>query len=79
MWLAVPAKLISCTNDRAIADMHGNHVPICTALVPNAAEGDWVLVHAGFAIQQLSAVDAEKTFALMSDLAPDDPQTGDAP
>lgn len=79
MCLAVPAKLISCTEDRAVADMHGNRVPICIALVPNVAEGDWVLVHAGFAIQQLSEVEAEKTFAVMSDLAAHDPQTGGAP
>ncbi len=70
MCLAVPAKLTDCTDDhKAIADLHGNRIEVSTMLVPDAKEGDWVLIHAGFAIQQLDQQEAEKTWAVLDDLA----------
>ena len=69
MCLAVPAQLVSRNGTRAVADLDGNRVPICTALVPAAAEGDWVLVHAGFAIEQLSPEDARKILGLGRSIA----------
>jgi hydrogenase expression/formation protein HypC len=68
MCLAVPAKLMSCTDSHALADLHGNRVPISTALVPDAIPGDWVLIHAGFAIQRLSEQDVKETWELLKDL-----------
>jgi hydrogenase expression/formation protein HypC len=68
MCLAVPAKLIECEADEAIADLHGNRVRISTLLVPQARIGDWVLIHAGFAIQKLEQDQAEATFAVLEDL-----------
>jgi hydrogenase expression/formation protein HypC len=41
---------------------------VCTALVPDAAAGDWVLIHAGFAIQQVSEEDAAATFAVLREV-----------
>jgi len=38
-------------------------------LTPEASVGDWVLVHAGFAIQRLDAAEARATFAVLDDLA----------
>lgn len=37
-------------------------------MTPEAAVGDWVLVHAGFAIQQLDEAEAKETFAVLEDL-----------
>jgi len=68
MCLAVPAKLISRSETGAIADLHGNRVRISTLLVPEAIPGDWVLVHAGFAIQRLSDEDAQKTWEVLADV-----------
>ena len=68
MCLAVPGQLIQCVDGEAVVDLHGNQVPISTALVPAASVGDWVLVHAGFAIQKLSEEDAQKTFAILKDI-----------
>jgi hydrogenase expression/formation protein HypC len=81
MCLAVPAKLIQRDGDDALADLHGNHVRINTLLVPEAKVGDWVLIHAGFAIQQLNEEEAEATFAVLKDLqvaagANDEPTSG---
>ena len=68
MCLAVPAKLVSRSDSVAVADLHGNRVQISTVLVPDAIVGDWVLVHAGFAIQRLSDDDAQKTWDVLSDI-----------
>jgi hydrogenase maturation factor len=37
--------------------------------VPEAGVGDWVLVHAGFAIKKVDCDEATETFALIRDLA----------
>jgi hydrogenase expression/formation protein HypC len=68
MCLAVPALLVECEGEEAVADLHGNRVPVNTALVPEASQGDWVLIHAGFAIQKLTAADAQETWDVLKDL-----------
>lgn len=68
MCLAVPAKLVSCTGRAAVADLHGNRVQISTMLVPDAVPGDWVLVHAGFAIQRVSDDDVKLTWEVLKDM-----------
>lgn len=70
MCLAVPALLVECDEEQATADLHGNRVPVCTTLVPEARAGDWVLIHAGFAIQRLAPEDARRTWAVLNDLDP---------
>lgn len=68
MCLAVPAKVIERRGDEAVVDLHDNRITISTLLTPEATEGQWVLVHAGFAIQTLDAAEAEQTFAVLEDL-----------
>jgi len=68
MCLAVPAKIVQKSGDNATVDLHGNRVHISTLLTPDAQIGDWVLVHAGFAIQQLDAAAAAETFSMMKDM-----------
>ena len=69
MCLAVPAKVVQTAGASATVDMHGNRLEVSTMLLEGAAVGDWVLVHAGFAIQKIDAATAEETFALLGDLA----------
>ena len=69
MCLAVPARLDVCNEDQtALADLHGNRVEISTALVPDAIVGDWVLIHAGFAIQKLSQEETDEIWSVLEDL-----------
>ncbi len=68
MCLAVPGKIIKREADEAVVDLHGSQIAVSAALVPDAGLGDWVLIHAGFAIQQLSCTDAEETFAVLEDI-----------
>ena len=46
---------------------------ICLAYVPEVAVGDWVLVHAGFAIQQLDAEEADRTLQALEQLTEEAP------
>lgn len=68
MCLAVPAQVKACDGNEAVVDLHGNRVRVSTLLVPEVKDGDWVLVHAGFAIQKLNAETLEETWAVLEDL-----------
>jgi hydrogenase expression/formation protein HypC len=68
MCLAVPAQLVSTKGDEAVADLHGNRVTVNTLLVGDVKIGDWVLIHAGFAIQKLDYSEAQETFAILKDV-----------
>lgn len=70
MCLAIPAKLIQLIGSDGVVDLHGNQLPISTLLVPEAREGDWLLVHAGFAIQRLDETEAAETFAVLREADP---------
>lgn len=74
MCLAVPAKLISIdeTNDMfrtGIADFSGVRREINLAYVPEAAVGDYVLVHVGFAINLMDEAEALKTLEELREIA----------
>src|SRR5512143_3968835 len=56
MCLAVPAKIISINNDMATIDVYGARKDVSVMLLTEAPMiGDYVLVHAGFAIQSIKA------------------------
>ena len=65
MCLAVPGRLVTKEGDEGIVDLHGNQLRIHLALVPEAAVGDWLLIHAGFAIQMIDAQTAHETWSLL--------------
>ena len=62
MCLAVPGKITEIDKDRkhAIVDFGGSRRKINIMLTPDVKVGDYVLVHAGFAIQKMNAKDAEE-------------------
>ena len=71
MCLAVPAKIIERDGDEAIVDLQGNSLRVSTILTPEAGCGDWVLVHAGFAIAQLDEADAQETWGYLRQAFPE--------
>jgi hydrogenase expression/formation protein HypC len=62
MCLAVPAQIVSCEGDEAVVDLQGSQLRVSRVLTPEAGQGDWVLVHAGFAIAQLDEAEARETW-----------------
>ena len=70
MCLAVPGKILSLHDDaRGTVDMLGAQLEVSVRLTPDAAVGDYVLVHAGFAIQIIDAQEAAETLSIVEDLA----------
>ena len=65
MCLAVPMKLIKINGVTGIAEIGGLQREIGLLLVDNANVGDYVIVHAGYAIQKLDEKEAFKTIALL--------------
>jgi hydrogenase expression/formation protein HypC len=68
MCLAVPGKIASIKDNNAVADFNGVKRAVSLDLVPAAKRGDYVLVHAGFAIQVLEPKEAEETLKLFEEI-----------
>jgi len=67
MCLAVPAQIECITDGSSVVALMGSRTNVSLALVPSAKVGDWVLVHAGFAITILDADQARQTYQLLSE------------
>jgi hydrogenase expression/formation protein HypC len=61
MCLSVPAKIIEIKGDRAIVDFGQSQREVSIMLIKNPKVGDYVLVHAGFAIELLDEAEAKIT------------------
>jgi len=62
MCLAVPGKIVEASAEEAIVDFLGNRQRVDMTMAPDAVAGEWVLVHAGFAITTISEADALDTW-----------------
>ncbi len=70
MCLAIPAKVLNIElNGWAEVDVGGVRSRVCLTLVDGVTVGDYVIVHAGFALTRLNVEEAEKTLALFAELA----------
>jgi len=77
MCLAVPGQILSVAGDDPLTregrvSFAGVVKPVNLAYAPEAAAGDWVLVHAGFAIAVLDEAEAARTLAYLSELPAED-------
>jgi hydrogenase expression/formation protein HypC len=68
MCLAVPVQIVSVDGEEAVVEIQGVRRPANLALVPDAQAGDYVLVHAGFAIQKWSAEDVAEYRRLIAEM-----------
>ncbi len=68
MCLAVPARVVELTEDRAVVDAMGTRFKARTTLLPDVKIGDLVLVHAGFAISLVDEKEARKTWELIAQI-----------
>ena len=53
MCLAVPLKLIEINGRDAVGESLGMRRPLRVDFIPDPKPGDYVIVHAGFAIERL--------------------------
>jgi hydrogenase expression/formation protein HypC len=70
MCLAVPVRVAARLDDSWVeTEVGGVRTRVSVALIDEPAVGDYVIVHAGFAIARLDVAEAEKTLALFEELA----------
>ena len=67
MCVAVPGKVVAINGDMAQVDFKGNLVSVNTGLV-DPKVGDYVLVHAGCAIEVMEKDKAEEIIELFMEL-----------
>ena len=68
MCLSVPAKIVQVEKNMAKAEVGGLLREISIDLCPEVAVGEYVLIHAGFAIQRLDEKEAKETLDLLKQL-----------
>jgi hydrogenase expression/formation protein HypC len=68
MCLSIPAKIISINDDKAEVSCGGALFSAGLQLVDDVIPGDYVLLHAGFAIQKISEAEAEKTLRILREM-----------
>ncbi len=69
MCLGVPAKILETGDGAAVIELGGVRREISVMLLDDVSAGEWVIVHAGFAIEKLSEREAERTLALFREIA----------
>ena len=69
MCLAIPMQVESIDGDMAIVAVAGTRREASVSLLDKVEVGDYVLVHAGFAIRVLDEAEAEETARLLNELA----------
>jgi len=65
----VPGRILSFQGPTALVDFGGVTRTVMTPLLEGLRIGDYVLVHAGFAIQRLEASEASGVLALLEQVA----------
>lgn len=69
MCLAIPAKVVKLRDDGlADIELEGVIKEVSLDLVDDIAEGDFVIVHVGYALAKLDPEEAERTLALFAEM-----------
>jgi len=68
MCLAIPAKVLSLRNDTAQVDFGRGILREVNMVLVEAKVGDYVLVHAGYAIEVLDEREAKETLRLWKEI-----------
>ncbi|HAM36215.1 MAG TPA: hydrogenase assembly protein HupF [Elusimicrobia bacterium] len=73
MCLGIPGRIVAIFKDdtglaQGRLDFGGIFKPACLAYVPEAKIGDYVIVHAGFAISMVDPEEAAQVFKYLEEL-----------
>ncbi len=79
MCLAIPSRIISIENNMAVIDVEGIRREASLLLVDDAKVGDYVIVHAGYAINKINEEAAQESLKLLREalLTMEPPEKGD--
>ena len=78
MCLGIPAKIIQIDGEFADANINGATIRIGLQLLEDVKQGDYVLVHTGYALEKLSEKEALDTIETIRQLEEFDPDKPDA-
>jgi len=67
MCLGIPMKIVEINDEKGICEFSGNRIEVSLKFLPDARIGDYVIIHAGFAIQKLDEKDAEETLKILKE------------
>ena len=68
MCLATPMRVARVEGETARVESSGVEMDVALDLVEGVGVGDYLIVHAGYAIQQLSAEEGRETLAILERL-----------
>lgn len=69
MCIGVPVKIVEINDSEALADLDGVRKRINIDLVPGVKIGNYVLLHAGCAIQKVNEKEAKRTLGILKQLS----------
>ncbi len=70
MCLGIPAKVIEIDESKeGKVDYLGTKVKANFTLLEDIKQGEWVIIHAGFAISKLEEHEAQETLAMLREMA----------
>jgi hydrogenase expression/formation protein HypC len=72
MCLAIPARIEKREGDEAHVRMGDATMRVNVMMTPEVNVGDWILVHAGFSIQQVDEETALETWDLIEQISEDE-------
>ena len=68
MCLSIPAKILSIDGEQAKVSVRGAEYSAGLQMIDDPKVGDYVLLHAGFAIQKISDDEAKETLKLLREM-----------
>lgn len=68
MCLAIPAKVISVNYPGAIVSIEDVEYTASLLLLDDVKPGDYIMLHAGFAIQKVDQEEAAETLRLLNEM-----------
>ena len=74
MCLAIPARVIDIDGSTARVSIEEVEYTASLLLLDNVKPGDYVMLHAGFAIEKVDPEEAEETLRLLNEIAKNSPQ-----
>ncbi len=67
MCIAIPMNVIEINGEAGVVENNGVRREVGLQLLDKVEKGDWVLIHAGFAISKLDEKEAEETMKLLKE------------
>ncbi len=68
MCLAIPAKIVKINDGMAVIDMEGTRKEVSLLLLEDPKIGDYVIVHAGFAIHKIDEAEAMESLKVLREM-----------